>query len=117
MMDPLSKAEAERLFKENAVLMGGSDGLPVQIAEGFLSAEAIDTTKGLRNAKGKLYNSWCNGRGQCCEYLTETGFFMAVTLYNVSLVGAPNCQAETVIDITTRKRARSYAHKKSRLSI
>lgn len=111
MMDTLNKAEAGRLFKEDAVLMGTSDGLPVQIAGGFLSEEVINTTKGLRNAKGKLYDVWCNGRGQCCEYLTETGFFVAVTLYNVSLVGVPDCQPETsVIDITTRKKARSYAH-------
>ena len=89
MMDPLSKAEAERLFKENAVLMGGNDGLPVQIAEEFLSEEAINTTKGLRNARGKLYDAWCNGCGQRCEYLTETGFFMAVTLHNVGLLGVP----------------------------
>ena len=88
-MDPLSKAEAERLFNDNAVLMGGSDGLPVQIAEEFLNAEPIDTTKGLRNAAGKLYNSWGNGCGQRCEYLTETGFFMAVTLHNVGLLGVP----------------------------
>lgn len=89
MMDPLSKAEAARLFKENAVLMGGNDGLPVQIAEAFLSEEAIRTTKGLRDAKGKLYDEWYNGHGLRCEYLTETGFFMAVTLHNVGLLGVP----------------------------
>lgn len=63
--------------------------MPVQIAETFLSEEVINTTKGLRNAKGKLYDAWCNGCGQCCEYLTETGFFMAVTLHNVGLLGVP----------------------------
>ena len=66
--------------------MGGSDGVPLRTAEKLLGKENIRTIKELRNAKGKLYDIWSNG---CllCEYLTEAGFYMAVTLHNVGLLG------------------------------
>lgn len=113
----LTKAAADNLFHVHAILMGSEDGVPYDIAVDLLGADAVHDAMSLKNAKGGIYDCWAGKRGLSCNYLTRVGFFVAATLYNVSLVGMPNCQAETVIDIATRKRARSYAHKKSRLPI
>lgn len=88
MMEQLNKAEARKLFEENAVLIGSTDVLPVQIAKELLGAEVINATLESRDSAGKYYNIWGNDC-KFCKYLTETGFFMAVTRHNIDLLGEP----------------------------
>lgn len=105
----LTKAAADNLFHAHAILMGSEDGVPYDIAVDLLGADAVHDAMSLKNAKGGIYNCWAGKRGLSCNYLTQTGFFIAATLYNVSLVGSPVEKAAEVIDIADRKKA-SYAH-------
>lgn len=89
MMDPINKAEAKKLFEENSVLMGNTDCVPVRTAKELLGAEVVSATMKLVNAGGKYYNIWDDDCSKYCKYLTEAGFFMAVTLHNVKLLGEP----------------------------
>lgn len=106
---PLTKADVDKLFKAHAILMGSEDGVPYDIAVDLLGADAVHDAMNLKNAKGGIYNCWYGKKGLFCKYLTQTGFFIAATFYNVSLVGSPVEKAAEVIDIADRKKA-SYAH-------
>ena len=89
MIEKLSKAEARNLFEENAVLIGNKDCIPVRTAKELLGAEIVNATMKLDGAAGRYYNVRDDDGCNFCQYLTEAGFFMAITLYNIKLWGGP----------------------------
>lgn len=82
----LSKAEATRLFEENAVLMGVRDGMPVRVAVELLNEQAVKDTMRQKETPGKLHSVW-SMNDRHCVYLTLEGFYRAVTIYNVNILG------------------------------
>lgn len=75
-------SEAKRLFEREAVLFGARDGVPEYRAVQLLGADAVEFAKRL---PGGNYNGYGIG-DYTAYYLTESGFYAAVTYVNVKEV-------------------------------
>mgnify|MGYP004529762149 FL=1 len=79
----INKEKATRLFEENAILFGRSDGVPENVAIALFGASAVNFAR--RQSDGPSRRT-INGYGigdYTAWYLTEYGFNFAVTYCNV----------------------------------
>ena len=84
----LSKAEAKRLFNENAVYVGTNDILPLETAVNLFGKKPVEFTrqKALeKKAPGQYWNK-CYFMGTGFEYLTEAGALLAASYYNLDII-------------------------------
>lgn len=79
--ETISKAQAAQLFAENAVLFGQVDGVPEKVAAELFGLAAVDFAKKQRTA-GTTSNGYGIG-DYTANYLTQYGFYIAATYYNV----------------------------------
>ena len=86
MKETISKEKARQIFNENAVLFGVSDGIPIDTAKKLLGSAAVDFAEKANN-RGNLANGYGIGV-YTAMYLTERGFYLAVTYHNVSCIRA-----------------------------
>lgn len=77
----VSKARASQLFEENAVLFGRHDGVPESTVISLFWADAVKFAKRSEGA-GTNFNVYGIG-GYSANYLTERGFYLAASYYNV----------------------------------
>lgn len=85
MKETISKEKARQIFNENAVLFGVRDGIPVETAKKLLGPAAVDFAAKTNNGEN------LNGYGigvYTAMYLTECGFYVAITYHNVSCIRA-----------------------------
>jgi len=81
-MEQLNKAQAQALFAERAILIGGGDAIPEQTVVELFGKEAVAHAHTLDKAGG----SYCNAYGvgdYTAPYLTLSGFLRAVTYHNI----------------------------------
>ncbi len=81
-METLNKAQAQRLFEEKAILIGGGDAIPEQTVLELFGADAVAHVHRLNKESG----SYCNAYGvgdYTAPYLTFNGFLRAVTYHNI----------------------------------
>lgn len=86
MKETISKEKARQIFNKNAVLFGVRDGIPVETAKKLLGPAAVDFATKTNNG-GDLANGYGIGV-YTAMYLTERGFYVAVTYHNVSCIRA-----------------------------
>lgn len=79
----IDQAQAERLFSDNAVLLGKRDVIPAHIAHEILPEEAVTYVRDAAFA-GEYWNAIGFGSliPGSVEYLTRAGFFAAVSCAN-----------------------------------
>ena len=94
----LNSAQAEELFKENAVLLGESDCMTCCRAAELLSEEAVEFAASFETAKpGTHFNLFYVKKGRksySVKYLTYKGFQEAVSYYNASEILAEGATAD-----------------------
>ena len=81
-MDKLNRAQAQDLFEEKAVLIGGGDAIPEETVAELFGEAAVAHAHTLDKAGG----SYCNAYGvgdYTVPYLTLSGFLRAVTYHNI----------------------------------
>ncbi len=81
-MEQLNKAQAQALFEEKAILIGGGDAIPEQTVVELFGEAAVAHAHTLDKAGG----SYCNAYGvgdYTAPYLTFSGFLRAVTYHNI----------------------------------
>ena len=76
----LNKADAEALFKNEAVLIGSNDVIPEHRAIRLFDASAADFAK---HKPGETYNLYGFGGHTNIAYLTRSGFFLAASNSNM----------------------------------
>ena len=85
-LNKLNKAEAENLFRENAILIGSADVIPEHEAIEILGEESVGYAQYLgRNQKGRFCNAYGIG-SYSALYLTLEGFMCAVTYRNIRIL-------------------------------
>lgn len=77
----INKVQAAKLFAVNSVLFGQANGMPERTATELFGADAVAFAKKQGNA-GIAFNGYGIG-GYTAKYLTEYGFYIAATYYNV----------------------------------
>lgn len=77
----VSKARASQLFEENAVLFGRYDGVPETTVSALFGADAVKFAKRIEGP-GITFNAYGIGE-YSANYLTEWGFYLAASYYNV----------------------------------
>lgn len=82
----INKVQAAKLFAVNAVLFGQANGMPERTATELFGADAVAFAKRQENT-GIAFNGYGIG-GYTAEYLTEYGFYIAATYYNVKRLEA-----------------------------
>lgn len=82
----INKVQAAKLFAVNAVLFGQANGMPERTATELFGADAVAFAKRQENT-GIAFNGYGIG-GFTAEYLTEYGFYIAATYYNVKRLEA-----------------------------
>lgn len=85
-MNRITKANAEKLYSENAVLVGLKDGIPEDTAKRLLGEESIAFAHRMEKYPGTLCNAYGAG-GYTLKYLTLEGFLTACTYTNVVALG------------------------------
>ena len=81
-MDKLNRAQAQALFEEKAILIGGGDAIPEETVVELFGEAAVAHAHTLDKAGG----SYCNAYGvgdYTAPYLTLSGFLRAVTYHNI----------------------------------
>lgn len=81
-MEKLNKAQAQALFEEHAILIGGRDAIPEETAVEFFGEEAVAHAHTLNGQSYELCNVYGIGHYQQ-GYLTLQGFLTACTYSNV----------------------------------
>ena len=87
-MDKLNRAQAQALFEEKAILIGGGDAIPEQTVVELFGKDAVAHAHTLDKAGG----SYCNAYGvgdYTAPYLTLSGFLRAVTYHNIRKLERP----------------------------
>lgn len=82
---PITKEEAYQIFKREAVLIGGNDGVPASRAIIYFGKEALEHAE--KVGKLKAYNAY--GIGERCDfykYFTLKGIELAATYRNINLL-------------------------------
>ena len=80
----LNLEQTEKLFRDNAIMIGGRDYVPTDTAEKLLGRNAVKYA----NKLGEDYNCYSTGElGGFKEivYLTKNGFIKAVTFKNIMI--------------------------------
>ncbi len=80
-MEKLNKAQAQALFAERAILIGGSDAIPEETVKQLFGDAAVAHAHTLDN-DGELCNAYGIG-DYTAPYLTLIGFMRAVTYHNI----------------------------------
>lgn len=78
----LSRDKTERLFIDNAIMIGDRDVLPMDIAEALLGLEAVEYAG---DGGTDCNEYWLGCKAKSLAYLTKRGFYKAVTYRNVML--------------------------------
>lgn len=78
----INKEQAQRIFADNAVLFGETDGIPDRKAAQFTGQEAVDFARRMGQNIPATYGGYGIGEYTEC-YLTEKGFMIAATYCNV----------------------------------
>lgn len=86
--NPLNRAQAKALFDSSACLIGDRDAIPQRKAREMLGADAIDFVLRMDAASSRPNSPrLVSGYGigdYTAYYLTEYGFYAAVTFRNIS---------------------------------
>lgn len=77
----INKAQAEKLFVGNSVLFGQANGMPERTATELFGADAVAFAR--RQGKCGITFSGYGIGDYTAQYLTEYGFYIAATYYNV----------------------------------
>lgn len=81
--------EARRIFAKYSALFGENDGIPESTAQYLLGKEAIDFVKKLRTSStGRLLLNGFGIGDYTASYLTEQGFYTAVSYFNTAALKA-----------------------------
>lgn len=81
-MEQLNKAQAQALFEEKAILIGGGDAIPEQTVAELFGKAAVAHAHTLDQAGGRYCNAYSVG-DYTAKYLTLSGFLRAVTYNNI----------------------------------
>lgn len=82
---PITKEEAYQIFKREAVLIGGNDGVPASRAIIYFGKEALEHAESV--GKLKAYNVYSIGeRCSFYKYFTLKGIELAATYRNINLL-------------------------------
>lgn len=85
-MKELNKAAVETLFRQEAVLMGSEDRVPLHRAEALFGRDAMKHVKSLNaSSPGRYLNGYGVGDYTMLA-LTYRGFQAAASFYNVQLL-------------------------------
>ena len=85
-MKELNKAAVETLFRQEAVLMGSEDRVPLHRAEALFGRDATKHVKSLNaSSPGRYLNGYGVG-DYTMDALTYRGFQAAASFYNVQLM-------------------------------
>lgn len=82
----INKVQAAKLFAVNSVLFGQANGMPERTATEFFGADAVAFAERQGKA-GIAFNCYSIG-DYAAQYLTEYGFYIAATYYNVKRLEA-----------------------------
>lgn len=97
----LSKAEAQRIFSENAVLYGIKDTVPFSIAVGLVGKDAVNYVIKFKDTDEHFYCKWRDR-----IYLTQEGFYFAVTFHNSAILDKIEKGERENLKIRLEKKAR-----------
>ena len=81
-MDKLNRAQAQALFEEKAILIGGGDAIPEETVVELFGEAAVAHAHTLDKAGGNYCNAYEVG-DYTAPYLTVSGFLRAVTYHNI----------------------------------
>jgi len=81
-MDKLNKAQAQALFEEKAILIGGYDAIPEETVVSLFGEAAVAHAHTLDKTGGEMCNAYGVG-DYTAPYLTLKGFLRAVTYHNI----------------------------------
>lgn len=81
-MDKLNKAQAQALFEEKAILIGGYDAIPGETVVSLFGEAAVAHAHTLDKTGGEMCNAYGVG-DYTAPYLTLKGFLRAVTYHNI----------------------------------
>lgn len=83
-MKTYTHEKADKIFNENAVLIGDKDVIPVNRAVLLLGGPAVDFAKKFRDG----YSGYGLGERDAfaIKYLKKEGFYRAVTYYNINAI-------------------------------
>lgn len=82
----INKVQAVKLFAVNSVLFGQANGMPERTATELFGADAVAFAK--KQGKCGITFSGYGIGGYTAQYLTEYGFYIAATYYNVKRLEA-----------------------------
>lgn len=85
-MKELNKAAVETLFRQEAVLMGSEDRVPLHRAEALFGRDAMKHVKSLNASSPGRYSNGYGVGDYTMSALTYRGFQAAARFYNVQLL-------------------------------
>lgn len=96
-MEKLNKAQAQALFEDHAILIGGRDAIPEETAVELFGEEAVEHAHTLNGQSYELCNVYGIGHYQQ-GYLTLQGFLTAATYSNVHLLELEKAELERPVE-------------------